>query len=114
MANTEKCKALRDYDVQSTTAATSCIIKPTIAANTLSWDRKIGEIQLVQNTCQFGGEFDEDANEYIKSFLEICETQKHNGVSSDTIRLMFFPFSIKDKSKIWFYSLPKEIIVIWD
>jgi len=33
MANTEECKALRDYVVQSTSAATSCIIKQTIQAN---------------------------------------------------------------------------------
>ena len=25
----------------------------------------------------------------------------------------FFPFSINDKGKIWFYSLPKETIVTW-
>ena len=69
---------------------------------------------MVQNTCQFGGGPDEDPNEYIKSFLEICDTLKHNGVSSDAIRLMLFPFSIKDKVKIWFYSLPKEIIAAWN
>ena len=50
----------------------------------------------------------------IKSFLEICDTQKHNGVSSNVIRLMLFLFSIKDKVKIWFYSLHKETIVTWD
>ena len=69
---------------------------------------------MVQNTCQFGGGPNEDPNEYIKSFLEICDTQKHNGVSSDVIRLMLFSFSIKDKAKIWFYSLPKETIATWD
>ena len=57
---------------------------------------------------------DEDSNEYIKNFLVICDTQNHNGVSSDAIRLMFFPFSTKKKVKIWFYSLPKETIATWD
>ena len=71
-------------------------------------------IQLVQNTCQFEGGSNEDPNEYIKSFFEICDIQKHNGVSSDAIQLMLFPFSIKDKVKIWFYSLPKVTIATWD
>jgi len=64
----------------------------------------------MQNTCQFGGGPDEDPNEYIKNFMEIYNTQKHNGVSSDAIGLMLFPCSIKYKEKIWFYSLPKETI----
>jgi len=33
MTNTDDRKALRDYIVKSTSAATSCIIKPNIAAN---------------------------------------------------------------------------------
>ena len=112
MENNEDHKALRDYAVQSALAATSCIIKPTIQAN--NFELKTGVIQLVQNTCQFGGGLDEDPNKHIKNFSKICDMQKHNGVSSDAIRLMLFPFSIKDKAKIWFYSLPKETITTCD
>jgi len=57
---------------------------------------------------------DEDPNKYIKCFLEIYDTQKHNGFPSDAIRLMPFSFFIKDEVKIWFYSLSKETITIWD
>jgi len=42
MANNEDRKALRDYVVQSTSAATSCIIKPTIQDN--NFELKIGFI----------------------------------------------------------------------
>jgi len=69
---------------------------------------------LVQNTCQLGGGLDEVPNEYIKSFLEICNTQKCDVVLSDTIGLMLFPFSIKNETKIWFYSLPNGTITTWD
>ena len=48
--------------------------------------------KYVQNMCQFGGGHDEDPNKYIKNFLEICDTQKHNEVSPYAIRLMFFLF----------------------
>ena len=72
MANNEEHKALRDYVVQFTSVATSYIIKQTIQAN--NFELKICVIQLVQKTCQFGGGFDEDSNEYIKNFLENCDT----------------------------------------
>ena len=71
-------------------------------------------IQLVHNTCQFGGSPNDDPNEHIVSFLVICDTQKHNGVSTKAIRLMLFSFSLKDKAKNWFYSLPQESISTWD
>ena len=112
MLNNEEHKALRDYTVQFTSAKKSRIIKLTIQAN--NFELKTSVIQSVQNTCQFGGGPDEDPNEYNKNFLEICDTQKHNEVSSDTIRLILFPFSIKDKENIWFYFLPKETITTWD
>ena len=67
-------------------------------------------IQLVQNTYQFGGLPNNDQNEHINNLLEICDTQKHNGVSTEAIKLMLFPFLLKDKAKTWFYSLPQESI----
>jgi len=66
------------------------------------------------NTCQVGDGPDEDPNEYIKSFSEIYDTQKYNGVSSDAIQLMLFPFFIKGTTKIWFFYLRKETITTWD
>jgi len=98
MTNNKDRKALRDYIMQSTSVATSCITKSTIQAN--NFELKTNVIQLVQNTCQFGGGPYEDPHEYIKNLLKICDTQKHNGVSLDAIRLMPFPFSIKDKAKL--------------
>ena len=112
MTNNEEHKVLRDYAVKSTSTAKSCIIKPTIQDN--NSELRIGVTQLVKNTCQFRGGHDEDPNEYIKNFLEICDTQNDNGVSSDAIRLMLFPFSIKEKVKILFYSLLKKTISTWD
>ena len=112
MAKNEERKELRDYAVQSTLAATSCIIKLIIQANNFKLMTDV--IQLMQNTCQFGGGRVEDLNDYIKIFLEICKMKKHNRISFDAIRLILFPFSIKDKAKIWFYSLPKETIATWD
>ena len=70
-------------------------------------------IQLVQSTYKFGGLPNDDPKKHA-SFLEICDTQKHNGISIEAVRLMLFPFSLKDKAKNWFYSLPRESISSWD
>ena len=75
---------------------------------------KSGLIQMVQHTCQFGRFPHDDLNKHISSFLEICDTQKINGVSLELIKLKLFPFSLKDKAKTWFNSLPKNTIVTWD
>ncbi|KAL0341410.1 UNVERIFIED_CONTAM: hypothetical protein Sradi_4657800 [Sesamum radiatum] len=42
----------------------------------------------------------------IVNFLEICDTFRFNGVSSDAIRLRIFPFSLCDTAKDWLQSLP--------
>ena len=111
MANNEDKKVLRDYAVLSLTSTTSCIWKPTIQSN--NFELKMAVIQLVQSTYKFGGLPNNDPKKHA-SFLEICDTQKYNGISIEAVRLMLFPFSLKDKAKNWFYSLPRESISSWD
>ena len=89
MEDQNEKKALRDYVVLSLTGANSCIIAPTIQAN---FEVKSGLIQMVQHTCQFGGFPHDDPNEYISSFLEICDKQRINSVSPEVIKLKLFPF----------------------
>ena len=47
-------------------------------------------------------------------FLEVRDTLKLNGVSTDAIRLHLFPFSLKDKARTWLHSLPSDSIGTWD
>ncbi|XP_022868533.1 uncharacterized protein LOC111388104 [Olea europaea var. sylvestris] len=63
---------------------------------------------------QFGGVAVEDPNAHLGSFLEICDTVKMNGVTEDAIRLRLFSFSLRDKAKAWFQSLPYDSITTWD
>ena len=37
-----------------------------------------------------------------------------NGVSADAIRLRLFPFSLRDKTKLWLSSLAPNLITSWD
>ena len=58
-------------------------------------------IQLVQRPCQFGGLPNDNPNRHIVSFFEISDTQKHNSVPAKRVRLMLFPFSLREKAKMW-------------
>ena len=101
-------RALRDYTVP--TVAGPAILRPTIPAN--NFELKPSLIQMVQ-TNQFGGYPNEELDEHIAVFLQYCNTVKMNNFPDDVIRLQFFPFSLKDKARAWFNSLPQESITTW-
>ena len=50
----------------------------------------------------------------MTNFLQICATNKSNGVSDDPIRLRLFPFSLRDKARSWLNSLPAHSLTSWD
>ena len=50
---------------------------------------------MMQNTVQFDGLIDEDPNEHLSQFLQICATFKVYRVSNNAIGLKLFPFSLK-------------------
>ena len=105
MARQEERRALRDYAIPSLIGATSCIKKLIIQADNL--ELKIGLIRMMQNDCQFGGLPNDDPYEHIVNYLEICDTQQYSGVPAKNVRLMIFSFSLRNKSRIWFKSLPR-------
>lgn len=77
------------------------IMGPNILAN--NFEIKPALLNVVQQS-QFGGNEIEDPNTHISNFLEICITIRINGVGDEAIRLRLFPFSLRDKAKIWLQS----------
>lgn len=55
----------------------------------------------------------EDPNLHILRFLQYCNTIKQHGVTSDHIRQMMFPFSLKDKARQWLNILNMDTITSW-
>jgi hypothetical protein len=104
-------RAIRDYVRPVVNDNYSGIARPTIAAN--NFELKPGLIHMVQQN-QFGRAPTEDPNAHLGSFLEICDTVKMNGVTEDAIRLRLFSFSLRDKAKAWFQSLPYGSITTWE
>jgi len=68
---------------------------------------------MVQQS-QFGGSSIEDHNLHFSVFLEVCDTLKINGTSTDAIRLCLFAFSLRDTTKAWLHSLPPGSISTWE
>ena len=64
-------------------------------------------------TTQFGGSPTENPKDHISNFVELCDTFKYNGVTEDAIRLLLFPFSLRDAAKSWLNSLPANSITTW-
>ena len=108
---TTQAKALEEYGVPSVTGSQNYIMEPTIKANT--FEIKPAYIQMVSQY-QFIGLPSEDSNTHLASFLDICDTFKINGVSTDVIRVRLFPFSLRDKAKLWLSSLAPNSITLWD
>ncbi|KAJ8760080.1 hypothetical protein K2173_010936 [Erythroxylum novogranatense] len=102
---------LRDYAKPGIQESTSGIRNPTMDAN--NFELKPTFISMVQQL-QFGGSPVEDPNMHLTIFLEVCDTLKMNGVTSDAIRLQLFPFSLRDKARAWLHSLPASSITTWD
>ena len=85
-------RPLREYALPLVIGIHSVIRRPTIAAN--NFEIKPAILQMIQTSVQFQGLPSDDPNAHIASFLEICDTFKHNDVTDDVIRLRLFPFSL--------------------
>jgi len=104
-------RTLRDFVTPEVQRIASSIDHPTLDAN--NFELKLTLILMVQQS-QFEGTPLEDPNLHFSVFLEVCDTLKLNGVSTDAIRLHLFPFSLRDKVTVWLHCLPSGCITTWD
>ena len=80
-------------------------------ANTESCEINTALLNLVMKD-QFAGLPSEDAATHLNSFVDLCDMQNKNDVNNDVIKLKLFPFSLRDRAKAWFSSLPKNSIIL--
>ena len=50
---------------------------------------------------------------HIREFEDVCATCRDGRTSNETIHLNLFPFSLKDRAKVWLNSLPPNSITTW-
>ncbi|GJS24184.1 reverse transcriptase domain-containing protein [Tanacetum coccineum] len=86
------------------------IVIPEINAN---FELKHGLINLVQNK-QFFRHDKEDSHAYIHYVNKITSMIRFSDIPSTSIKLMFFPFSLKGSARIWLEKEPPQSILTWD
>ena len=87
------------------------LIAPATSAE--SYDINTALLDLVTKD-QFSGTPNEDATSHLNTFVELCDMQKKKDVDNDVVKLILFPFSLQDRAKIWFSSLPRNSIDSWN
>ena len=48
------------------------------------------------------------------NLVDLCEMQKKKDMDNDSVKLKLFRFSLRDRAKVWFSSLPKNSIDSWN
>ena len=82
-------------------------------ANVESCEINTALLNLVMKD-QFSGLPNEDTASHLNNFVDLCDMQKKKDVDNDIAKLKLFPFSLRDRAKTWFSSLPKNSIYSWN
>ncbi|KAL4352889.1 hypothetical protein GQ457_06G010670 [Hibiscus cannabinus] len=56
----------------------------------------------------------QDARQHLRSFIEVCDSFRQQGVHKDVLRLKLFPYSLRDRARLWFNSIPSGSVESWD
>ncbi|RVW13379.1 hypothetical protein CK203_095773 [Vitis vinifera] len=98
-------RSMRDHMHPPRMSAPSCIVPPS--------EQMIIRPYLVPLLPQFHGMENENPYTHIKDFEEVCHTFQEGAASIDLMRLKLFPFTLKDKAKVWLNSLRPRSIRSW-
>ncbi|CAL1378898.1 unnamed protein product [Linum trigynum] len=90
----------------------SPILHPTVPNNYN--EIKSGTILMLQSVVQFNGRMSEDVHAHIKSFYELTDGIKINGIPQEAIRLRLFSFTLNGAAKQWLNKHPHHSIISWD
>ncbi|KAG9453915.1 hypothetical protein H6P81_006819 [Aristolochia fimbriata] len=105
-------RTMEDVVTQSPNTSKTSIITPSIQAN--NFDFKPQLLLMLQTHYQFSGLANEDPNDHLERFLDLCATFKYNGVSDDAARLRLFKFTLGGRAKTWLNTLPAGSITTWE
>ncbi|KAG9444571.1 hypothetical protein H6P81_015911 [Aristolochia fimbriata] len=91
-------KTMEHYVQSNPNAQRSAILRPEVPSN---FEINFHILSMIQNNYQFGGLSNEDLNEHIETFLEICDTFRFKDVTNEAVWLRLFPFTLRDRAKTW-------------
>ena len=96
---------MRDHIHPPRMGALSCIVPPT--------EDMVVRPYLVHLLPTFHGVESENPYTHIREFEEVCNTFKEDITTLDLMTLKLFPWTLKDKAKIWLNSLRTRTIQNW-
>jgi hypothetical protein len=70
--------------------------------------------QILNALTHFRGTPTEDPNLHIREFTDLCKFQHVQGLDQEGIRMILFPFSLKDNARLWYNSMPSNTIHTWE
>ena len=100
--NLNAFRSMRDHIHPPRMSAPSCIVPPT--------EEMIVRPYLVPLLPTFHVMESENPYTHIMEFEEFCNTFREDPTTLNLMRLKFFPFTLKDKAKIWLNSLKPRTI----
>ncbi|KAL6348603.1 hypothetical protein AAG906_016123 [Vitis piasezkii] len=103
--NPNEFRSMRDRMHPPRMSAPSCIVPST--------EQLVIRPHIVPLLPTFHGMESENPYAHIKEFEDVCNTFRDGGASIDLMRLKLFPFTLKDKAKIWLNSLRPRSIHTW-
>ena len=98
---------LKTYFTPNAYTSPSCIRIPTTVAH---YEIKPGIVSMLT---PFFGLPSEDPYKHINQFLKVCSTVKLNNLTEETLRLILFPFSLRDRAEYWLNSLKADSVTSW-
>ncbi|KAM6558679.1 hypothetical protein CsatA_027919 [Cannabis sativa] len=108
----DRARAIREYAAPMFNELNPGIVRPEIQAP--HFELKPVMFQMLQTVGQFGGSPTEDPHLHIRSFLEVSDSFKLQGVSEEALRLKLFPFSLRDRARAWLNTLPPDSVTNWN
>ena len=103
--NPNAFRSMRDHMHPPRMSAPSCIVPPI--------EQLVIRLHIVPLLPTFHGMESENPYAHIKEFEDVCNTFQEGGASIDLMRLKLFPFTLKDKAKIWLNFLRPMSILTW-
>ncbi|XP_061366894.1 uncharacterized protein LOC133310023 [Gastrolobium bilobum] len=90
----------------------SGIVQPDVVAE--NFELKPEMFHMLQTIGQFNGLPSEDPNLHLQNFIDVADTFKIRGVTSDALKMKLFPYSLTNKAKAWLNSLQPQLIRSWE
>ena len=103
---------VNDFLGRQTRGYQSGIKVPEIQAH--NFEIKPTMLKMLEMNGQYSGNNNEDPNRHLRQFLDVCDSFKQNGVPSDAVRLILFPYSLQGKAKEWVNNLEGDDVTSWD